>query len=145
MRRDLINQRISLMFFFFYDTTFANLAPVEAGLAQVRAKYPQMTVGAFESLIHIARSQNRIVDEKLSVKDLANEMSIPYPTLARHTDILGNGVAGKEGLHFLEKVSGDVDQKQRRVVLTPDGAEFLYQFEIAMNSVRNVDNQGTGQ
>ena len=130
------------MFFFFIDPTFGSLAALEGGLAHIRAQHPQLTVGTLETLIHIARAQERIVAEGLSVKDIANEMAVPYPTLARHTDILGNGVAGKGGLHFLEKVSGHVDQKQRRVQLTPVGAQFLYQFMMAMNSAGNSAARG---
>jgi DNA-binding MarR family transcriptional regulator len=117
------------MFFFFLPNNLAVLDPAlekfESGLSFVRARYPQMTVGALESLVYIARNQSRIFEAGMSLKDLARELAVRYPTLTRHTDILGGGVAGKGGLQLLEKVPISADQKERRVELTEGGMNFL--------------------
>jgi len=117
------------MFFFFFPNHLTMTDPVledfERGLALVRRRYPQMTVGALETLVHIARNQPRILSEQLSLKDVANELDVRYPTLTRHSDVLGAGIAGKGGLQLLEKVPTDGDQKERRVELTQAGVDFL--------------------
>ena len=132
------------MFFFFFPNYLAITDPVledfERGLAVVRRRYPQMTVGALETLIHIARSQPRILSEEFSLKDVASEMDVRYPTLTRHSDVLGSGIAGRGVLQLLEKVSTGRDQKERRVELTQNGADFVAELVSTIKSSTKISD-----
>lgn len=133
-----------MFFFFFPNYLFAAdplLEGVQRALAMTRKKHPQMTVGALEALIHIARSQPRIVENHQSLKDIASEMGLPYPTLVRHTDMLGEGIGGKSGLQMLEKVAAEGSRKEKRVELTKAGFDFLTDFLSAARSSIPADEQ----
>lgn len=115
------------MFFFFFDinSVAADEAwtPVQRLLAASRAHYPQLSVGALETFIHVARNQQPLAEGKLNLPQIARDLMVPYSTLARHTDVLAHGVSGRAGLKLITKQGGR--GRVRNIEITPAGMAFL--------------------
>jgi DNA-binding MarR family transcriptional regulator len=95
---------------------------MEAALAYVRDSYPNMTVGAFASFLALGRNQRRNWDEARSLKEIAAEIGINYPTFTRHVDVLGDGVGSADGLALVGKrIDPAGGMKERRVAMTERG------------------------
>ncbi|MFC3692261.1 MULTISPECIES: hypothetical protein [Methylopilaceae] len=122
------------MFFWFLDLErlLADKAwlPVERALAESRSRFPQLTVGALETLIYISRRQKQIDAGSLTLPKIARDLGVPYSTLARHTDLLGAGVGGREGLGLLKKKGGQ--GRVYSIEITPAGMHFLSQIYVAL-------------
>lgn len=97
----------------------AELYRLENALARVRDLYPNMTVGALATFLALAREQERNWDARRSLKPVAEEMNVNYPTLT-----------SSGGLGLIEKrVDEDSSLKERRVALTERGLSLLQEIQ----------------
>jgi len=107
---------------------FTKLAKV---LDIVRRRYPKMTVGTLCTFIEIARTQSDLVDKELKMKDVSSNLGISYQTLIRQTDLLSNGVAGKDGLNLIEKGAKYDNKSTKQIGLNENGVRLIKEmFEI---------------
>lgn len=112
----------------------SELHRLETALARIRDLYPNMTVGTMATFLALAREQERNWDGRRPLKRVAEEMGINYPTLTRHVDVLGAGVASSGGLGLVEKrIDADSSLKERRVALTERGLSLLHEIQSVLN------------
>ena len=80
------------MFFFFFPDALILADPqwtmVRKQLAFARKAAPHLSVGALETLMHIASNQMKILHEGLSLKEISDQLGTNYSTCARQTDML---------------------------------------------------------
>jgi hypothetical protein len=133
------------MFFLFFDDhelLFDEAwLPVERMLAVSRSRFPQLTVGALETLIHVARHQKQISAGTLTLPKISRNLDVPYSTLARHTDLLAGGVGGRGGLELIEKKGGQ--GRVHSIELTPAGMYFIGQLHLCLKPPQS--NQSGGE
>lgn len=91
-----------------------------------------MTVAALATLLYVAQHQREILDQRLSIAALADRIGSRKTTIARHADILGEGIAGKDGLGLLERAIDEKSRKVRLLTVSPKGVEFLRRIEAAL-------------
>lgn len=98
--------------------------------------HPTMTLGMLRILLETARLGGR--DEVQSLDRLAARLDLPYPTLARQTDLLGSGHGGRGGLGLVAKVPAPGRPKARRPLLTAEGRAFVDALAAAMGSAADA-------
>lgn len=117
------------MFFFFMPDYIIMKDPEWEALVEVldlvRGRYPKMTVGTLCTFIEIARTQKDLYQHELVMTDIAEKWEIPYPTLARQTDLLGDGLGKRDGLKLIKKVNTPNQNKTKFIDITPEGRELL--------------------
>ncbi|MBU2533690.1 MAG: hypothetical protein KKB37_13185 [Alphaproteobacteria bacterium] len=124
------------MFFLFASPAIAHspaLRRLGAGLNQVRADYPSMTVGTLATLIECARLGAEM-NEAPSLALLGERLGIPYPSLTRQTDFLGDGIGKSPGLRLIEKRLAPDSRKNKIVEITPAGSILLAQLHNSLSS-----------
>lgn len=122
------------MFFFFLGLTPQRtfdpvLERLESVLALTRETYPKMSVSALHTLIYLARREQRALSaEGWPLTEIAKEIGLPYASLGRNLDLLGEGVGEAKGLGLLERGIDPKNSKERRIMLTDKGVELINSF-----------------
>lgn len=110
--------------FFFYFLDEGGKLP--RALKQVRDNYPNMTVGMLETFIRIASPTKRLSTQTMSMRELADEMEMPYPTLAAHIAKLGEGTSRSPGLKLLERHSVDGVRRPQVMGTSKEGSALYH-------------------
>lgn len=99
---------------------------IERILSIFRSHHPELTLGTFQTFIYVARraAVTAATSDPVTIKSVAEALKMPYPTAARHCDILSAGLAGKLGLNWISKTSM-LDGKSKRLQLTNVGLQLL--------------------
>lgn len=127
------------MFFFFYgflpraiDGDLAKVllgkglpwCQIEKMLSLTRQSKPDISVGALQSFLFVVRKLAEDAQSEVTVKDVAEGLSAPYATVARHCDVLCSGPKGNGGLYWLVKEAG-TKPRTKSLKLTYKGHQFL--------------------
>lgn len=123
------------MFFFFFGSDAQRLPEdvsaflkkdaltwneVEQLLSGFRSHHAELTLGTFQTFLYIARRAGLDGLEAatpITITTASEALNMPYPTIARHCDILSSGLRGREGLNWISKTPGP-DGKTRQLRLT---------------------------
>ncbi|HEV2630513.1 MAG TPA: hypothetical protein VGV41_17940 [Pseudolabrys sp.] len=115
--------------------SFPRMNAMKAFLDVARTCDATMSVGALSTFLYVAVYVPELASGRMSVQDLSRAMAVPYTSLARHIDLLSNGVPGRvRGLGLLERGALATNRRQNQIVLTEKGMELLARLAAAFNS-----------
>lgn len=128
------------MFFLFMDPdalpVFSpELQKVEMLLDRLREVEPGMPISEAATLVYLARRLRDLSLGEIKLKDVADEMGMPYSTLLRYTDGLSDGGKSTHKLELLEKGLHPTDRRARQIRLTPKGMELVSALEAIIIGV----------
>ncbi|WP_333825048.1 hypothetical protein [Pinisolibacter sp.] len=127
------------MFFFFHPSIGKqNEREWEAATAVldfVRTAMPSVNLAELRVFLEIIREDGSDQERLPTLKDFSERLSIPYPTLARHTDNLGSGVSRKGGLGLIDKIPTPTSLKEKNVILTPRGTFIATKIDAILGEV----------
>jgi Transcriptional regulators len=104
----------------------------EAALDVMFRECPGMTLGAALALVKLVRFLPDLAQGTTNLRDVAQEMDIPYSTLLRYTDHLSEGAKATAPLYLLEKGMHPSDKRARQLRLTDKGEALLREVEQAL-------------
>jgi DNA-binding MarR family transcriptional regulator len=97
-----------------------------------------ISVGALATFVHVANRMPELAAGDLSLRDIADDMRVPYTSFARQLDVLAEGAPPPvRGLNLIEKGVHPDNRRQRQVMLTNDGARLLSQLSAVFAAARN--------
>ncbi len=100
-----------------------------AALDLVRIQYPTLTVGALRTLLELVARERSMAQNDETLVDVAEALSLEYPTLTRHTDVLGDGVAKSGGMKLIQKLPSPKSKKAKITAITPGGITFIMSLD----------------
>jgi DNA-binding MarR family transcriptional regulator len=127
------------MFFFFMEPSAPELPPdvqallksqgltweqIESLLGTLREIKSDLSVGALQTFLYIARRAGAVRTELPYVKTVAEGLGVQYSTAARHCDVLSDGVGGSGGLGLIMKID-DPATRAKYLTLTDAGVAIL--------------------
>jgi len=122
------------MFFFFLNAgevtshlrkQFPHRHQVEEFIDIAREVDSAMSIGALAAFVHVTNRMPELILGDMSLRDIADEMQVPYTTFSRQLDVLADGAPSVRGLRLLEKGVIPDNRRQRQVRLTVDGERLL--------------------
>jgi len=94
----------------------------ESLLRILREKKPDITIGALQVFVYIARRVG--AQERPYIKTVAEGIGMQYSSAARLCDLLSDGVGDSEGLGWIAKID-DRTSRAKYLTLTNAGAYIL--------------------
>lgn len=126
------------MFFFFEDRDLSALQTPEmraftAAIDEIRHQFPAMPVGMLYTLLTAANVAHANEMRGVDLRDLSETLALPYSTVARHSDTLGEGVAKRGGLGLVEKEAIPGQKKHKALKISPAGKALLSTIQLVMH------------
>jgi len=97
---------------------------IERLLETLRSAKPDLSVGALQVFLHIARRSGAARADLPYVKTISADLGIYYSTVARHCDVLADGVGGVGGMGLVSKTD-DPTSRVKYLTLTEAGVAVL--------------------
>lgn len=97
---------------------------VERLLEALRCAKPDLSVGALQVFLHIARRAGTARTDLPYVKTISGDLGMHYSTVARHCDVLSEGVGGGGGMGLISKTD-DPTSRVKYLALTEAGIAML--------------------
>lgn len=97
---------------------------IESLLEALRRLKPDLSVGALQVFLYIARRAGAPRSQLPYVKTVSGDLCMQYSTVARHCDVLAEGVGGSGGLGLIEKID-DPTSRVKYLALTDAGVAVL--------------------
>lgn len=97
---------------------------LEKLLEALRSMKPDLSVGALQVFLHIARRAGSARMDLPYVKTISADLGIHYSTVARHCDVLAEGVGGVGGMGLISKAD-DPTSRVKYLTLTEKGVAVL--------------------
>jgi len=97
---------------------------VETLLEALRREKPDLSVGALQVFLYIARRTGVPRSQLPYVKTVSADLCMHYSTVARHCDVLAEGVGGSGGLGLIEKID-DPTSRVKHLALADAGVALL--------------------
>ncbi|WP_158871449.1 MarR family winged helix-turn-helix transcriptional regulator [Antarcticirhabdus aurantiaca] len=104
----------------------------KAGIEVVRNVHPSMTIGMLYTLLTAAEYYDIHFMQKKDMSALAEQVGVPYTTLVRQVELLGEGIAKRGGLGLVEKHSAPYNGKAKIVRITDEGLRMMQSIIEAM-------------
>lgn len=95
---------------------------IEQLLGALRKEKPDLTIGALQVFLHIARRVG--AQERPYIKSVAEGVGMQYSSTARLCDLLSDGVGSSVGLGWIAKIA-DRNSRAKYLTLTNAGAYML--------------------
>lgn len=99
-------------------------AQIEKLLEALRQAKPDLSVGALQVFLYIARRAGAARSSLPYAKTVSEDLRMQYSTVARHCDVLSEGVGGSGGLGLIEKID-DPTSRVKYLALTDAGVAML--------------------
>lgn len=97
---------------------------IEGLLEALRSAKPDLSVGALQVFLYIARRAGGARADLPYVKTISADLNIHYSTVARHCDVLADGVGGVGGMGLISKTD-DPKSRVKYLTLTEAGVAVL--------------------
>ena len=134
------------MFFFFFTPDqirhemikqFPHRQKVEEFVEVARSVDSTMSVSALASFVHIANRMPELTSGEVSLRDIADEMNVPYTTFISQVDYLTTASPAKgRGQNLLDKRLHPTNRRQRQVLVTDHGTELLGKLSAVFSTNR---------
>jgi DNA-binding MarR family transcriptional regulator len=135
------------MFFFFFTPDqirhemikqFPHRKKVEEFVEVARRVDSTMSVSALASFVHIANRMPELTSGEVSLRDIADEMHVPYTTFISQVDYLATASPPSgRGLNLLDKRLHPTNKRQRQVMVTDHGTQLMGKLSAVFAADRN--------
>jgi DNA-binding MarR family transcriptional regulator len=130
------------MYYYYYYKDFndihrAGLQFLHAAIDVLNDVHPRMSVSTVQTLLYIAGSQDPSVPSQINLTELGKQLQVPYSTLIRHIEILGEGTPTKSGLNLVERVSIPGQRKEQYVRLSYKGVDLISEVKSTFEKYRS--------
>jgi DNA-binding MarR family transcriptional regulator len=130
----------------FNETHRAGLQFLHATIDVLNNIHPRMSVSTVQTLLYIAGSQDPSAPSQINLTELGKQLRVPYSTLIRHIEILGEGTPTKIGLNLVERVSIPGQRKEQYVRLSYKGIDLFSEVKSTFEKYRSHrDNNSTSR
>jgi DNA-binding MarR family transcriptional regulator len=99
--------------------------------------HPRMSVSTVQTLLYIAGTQDPSAPSRINLTELGKQLRVPYSTLIRHIEILGEGTPIKTGLNLVERVNMPGQRKEQYVRLSHKGVDLISEVKSTFEKYRS--------
>lgn len=129
------------MYYYYYgnfdEAHRTGLQFLRAAIDVLNNIHPRMSVSTVQTLLYIAGSHDPSAPTQINLTELGKQLRVPYSTLIRHIEILGEGTPAKNGLNLVERVSIPGQRKEQYVRLSYKGVDIIQEIKTRFEKYRS--------
>lgn len=131
-----------IMYYYSYNPFNADFRDgmhlVNAFFDELANIHPRMSVGTAQTFLYVANNHDDPASQKINMTQLCKHLAIPYSSLMRHVEILGEGSPGKPGLNLIVRVAVPGQRKEQYVELSVHGVDLIDRIKSTFEDYKSL-------